>query len=62
MSGHRPPGDPVRKLAAQCVRMARFIEKQRATLDAKIDELAAATGWTAEEARQWVERKVKHGR
>ena len=42
--------------------MARFIRDQRATLDAKVRELAAATGWDEAEASEWVERKAKAGR
>lgn len=53
------PGPEARKLAAQCVRMARFIADQRATLETKVAELAGATGWDVDEARRWVERKAK---
>ena len=55
----RTPGPEARKLATQCVRMARFIEDQRATLAAKVAELADATGWDVEAARTWVERKAE---
>lgn len=55
----RNPDPEASKLATQCVRMARFIADQRATLGAKVEELAEATGWDVEEARKWVERKAK---
>ncbi|MDE2974840.1 MAG: hypothetical protein OXU64_09010 [Gemmatimonadota bacterium] len=55
----RNPGPEARKLATQCVLMARFIADQRATLETKVRELAGATGWDAEEARKWVEWKAK---
>ena len=61
MSGaaDRNPGPEAVKLAGQCIRMARFIAGQRATLDAKVRDLADATGWDVEQARQWVDRKAK---
>lgn len=55
----RNPGPEARKLATQCIRMARFIADQRATLKTKVCELAEATGWDVKEARNWVERKAK---
>ena len=58
VSGHNS-GPETRKLAGQCIRMARFIADQRATLKTKVRELAKATGWDVEEARKWVERKAK---
>lgn len=58
MSGGNP-GPEARKLATQCVRMARFIADQRATLEKKTRELADATGWDVADARAWVARKAK---
>ena len=58
----RNPGPDARKLATQCVRMARFIADQGDTLAVKVRELAAATGWSEEEAARWVERKARKGR
>ena len=55
----KTPDPESRKLATQCVRMARFIADQRTILDAKVRELAEATGWDVEAARQWVARKAK---
>ena len=55
----RTAGPEARKLATQCIRMARFIADQRAALEAKVRELAGATGWDVEEARKWVARKAK---
>ena len=55
----RNPGPEAAKRAGQCIRMARFIAGQRAPLDAKVAELAEATGWDVAEARQWVDRKAR---
>ena len=44
--------DPV--LAAQCVRMARFIDSQEATLEAKVEALADAAGWHIEDVWEWL--------
>ena len=35
------------------------IDDLQATLDAKVRDLADATGWDVEQARQWVDRKAK---
>ena len=58
----RNPGPDARKLATQCVRMARFIADQGDTLAGKVRELAAATGWSEEDAHQWVEQKAQKAR
>ena len=58
-TGAADPGPETAKLAAQCIRMARFIADQRAALETKVRELAAATGRDVDEARAWVDRKAK---
>ena len=48
------PADTDPAAAAKCVRMARFIDDQEATLEAKVEALAAAAGWDPEEVWDWL--------
>ena len=52
------PADTAPAAAAQCVRMARFIDSQEATLEAKVEALAAAAGWDPEEVWVWLDGEL----
>ena len=49
------PADTDPKAAAQCLRMARFIEHQEAILDEKVHALADAAGWHVDDVWDWIE-------
>ena len=58
-AGYRvTPADQEPKLAAQCVRMARFLETQHATLDAKVEALADAVGWSVDDTWVWIDCEI----
>ena len=48
--------DPV--LASQCLRMARFIDSQEATLEEKIEALADTAGWLLEDVWDWLHDEI----
>ena len=52
------PADTAPVLAAQCVRMARFIDSQEATLEAKVEALADAAGWHIEDVYHWLHDEI----
>ena len=48
------PADTNPVLASQCLRMARFIDSQEATLEEKIEALADTAGWHLEDVLDWL--------